>query len=66
MGTFLEVGKDKAAKGEGWAPPFISSAQDTVPTAIRLWETYLFTFLTCLKYAAGITNSVDCDQTAQS
>ena len=27
---FFELGKDKAAKGEGWAPPFISSAQDTV------------------------------------
>ena len=24
MGTFFEFGKDKAAKGEGWAPPFIS------------------------------------------
>ena len=29
MGTFFELG-DKAAKGEGWAPPFISCAQDTV------------------------------------
>ena len=29
MGTFFELGKDKAAKGEGWAPPFISCAQDT-------------------------------------
>ena len=28
MGTFFELGKDKAAKG--WAPPFISCAQDTV------------------------------------
>ena len=28
--TFFELGKDKAAKGEGWAPPFISCAQDTV------------------------------------
>ena len=27
MGTFFELGKDKA---EGWAPPFISCAQDTV------------------------------------
>ena len=26
----FELGKDKAAKGEGWAPPFISCAQDTV------------------------------------
>ena len=25
---FFELGKDKAAKGEGWAPPFISCAQD--------------------------------------
>ena len=30
MGTFFELGKDKAAKGEGWAPPFISCAQDAV------------------------------------
>ena len=30
MGTFFELGKDKAAKREGWAPPFISCAQDTV------------------------------------
>ena len=30
MGTFFELGKDKAAEGEGWAPPFISYAQDTV------------------------------------
>ena len=22
MGTFFELGKDKAAKGEGWAPSF--------------------------------------------
>ena len=30
MGTFFELGKDKAVKGEGWAPPSISCAQDTV------------------------------------
>ena len=30
MGTFFKLGKDKAANGEGWAPPFISCAQDTV------------------------------------
>ena len=30
MGTFFGSGKDKAEKGEGWAPPFISCAQDTV------------------------------------
>ena len=23
MGTFFELGKAKAAKGEGWAPPFL-------------------------------------------
>ena len=27
---FFELGKAKAAKGEEWAPPFISCAQDTV------------------------------------
>ena len=31
MGNFFELGiKDKAAKGEGWDPPFISCVQDTV------------------------------------
>ena len=30
MGTCFELGKDNAAKTEGWAPPFISCAQDTV------------------------------------
>ena len=30
MGTFFELGKAKAVKGEGWAPPFISCAQDKV------------------------------------
>ena len=30
MGTFFKLGKDKAANGEGWAPPFVSCAQDTV------------------------------------
>ena len=30
MGTFFELGKNKAAKGEGWALPFISCAQNTV------------------------------------
>ena len=30
MCTFFQLGKDKAAKGEGWAPPFINCAQDTV------------------------------------
>ena len=28
--TFFELGKDKAAKGEEWAPSFISCAQDIV------------------------------------
>ena len=30
IGTFVELGKNKAAKGEGWALPFISCAQDIV------------------------------------
>ena len=29
-GTCFESGKDKAAKGERWALPFCSCAQDTV------------------------------------
>ena len=40
IGTFFQLGKDKAAKGEGWAPPFISCAQDTAglypPLPLRL------------------------------
>ena len=28
--TWQRKERDKAAKGEGWAPPFISCAQDTV------------------------------------
>ena len=28
-------GKDKASKGEGWAPPFISCAQDTVKVGLK-------------------------------
>ena len=52
MGTFLELGKAKAAKGEGWAPPFImmlcprysGTLTPTAPTAIRLWNTFTFTF----------------------
>ena len=46
---FRELGKDKAAKGEGWAPPFICCAQytvgsnpHTIPTVIRLWDTFTF------------------------
>ena len=30
LGKNFELGKDNAAKGEGWPPPFISCAQDTV------------------------------------
>ena len=42
------IRKDKAAKGESWAPSFISCAQDTMglhpiaPRAIGLWETFTF------------------------
>ena len=65
MGTSIELGKDKATKGEGWALPFISCAQDTgysgtlsptAPTAIRLWETY--TFFTCLSLSLTDTSSL--------
>ena len=46
MGTFFESEKDKVAKGERWDLPFICCAQDNpnVPTAIRLWETFIFTY----------------------
>ena len=30
LGTFFELGNDKAANGGGRVPPFISCAQDTV------------------------------------
>ena len=33
---FSELGKDKEAKGKRWAPPFISSAQDTVALKLPL------------------------------
>ena len=40
LGTFFALGKDKAAKGEGWALPFISCPKDTVglkpPLPLRL------------------------------
>ena len=29
-GYFFELGKDKAAKGMGWAPPLFICAQDTM------------------------------------
>ena len=51
MGTFFELGKAKAVKGEGWAQPFISCDQDsetltpTAPMAIRLWETFSYLYL---------------------
>ena len=32
MGTFFELGKDKAAKGEGWAPPVKRSRTIIPPT----------------------------------
>ena len=46
MGTFFELGKDKAVKGEGWAfhqlwPRYSGILTPTAPTAIRLWETLL-------------------------
>ena len=44
--TFFESGKEKAAKGEGWAT--LSSAvpniHPTATTAIRLWETFTFLY----------------------
>ena len=30
MDIFFELGKDKATKGERWAPPFLCCAKDTV------------------------------------
>ena len=34
---YFELGKAKAVKGEGWAPPFVSCAQDTMGLYIFLW-----------------------------
>ena len=49
MGTFFELGKDKAAKGEGWGsafhqlcPRYSGTLTPTAPTAIRLWDTFTF------------------------
>ena len=36
IGIFFELGKDKAAKGDGRAPPFIGCAQDTVGLLLPL------------------------------
>ena len=51
MGTFFELGKDKAAKGEGWGfvfhqlcPRYSGTLTPTAPMANRLWETFTFTF----------------------
>ena len=50
MGNFFESGKNKAAKGAGWAPPFFAvptiqcDSNPTAPTAIRLWKTFTLTF----------------------
>ena len=46
MGTFFELGKDKAAKGRGMGsafhqlcPRYSGTLTPTAPTAIRLWDT---------------------------
>ena len=55
MGTYFELGKAKAAKGEGWALPFIScqrysgTSTPIALTATRLQET--FTFLSCARHS---------------
>ena len=49
-GHFFELGKDKAAKGEGWfrlksaVPKVQWNSNPTAPTANRLWETFSFAF----------------------
>ena len=58
MDTFFELGKAKAAKGEGWAPPFISCAQDTVGlTPLPLW---------LLGYGKALPHPKDADGLASS
>ena len=49
MGNFFESGKNKAAKGAGWALPLAVcmiqlGSNPTAHTAIRLWETFTLTF----------------------
>ena len=50
MGTFFELGKAKAGKGEEWAPlssavpKYSGNLTSTVPRAIGLWETFTFFF----------------------
>ena len=62
MGTFIELWKDKATKGEGWALPFISCAQDTVglypPLPQRLLGCETYTFFTCLSLSLTDTSSL--------
>ena len=68
MGTFFELGKDKAAKGEGWVLPFISYAQDTVglqplkcQTKIAADDTSIFYFHLSKK----IKLDVSCESSAK-
>ena len=50
MGTFFELGKDKAAKGgmgsafHQLCPRYSGTLTPTAPMAIRLWDTFTFTF----------------------
>ena len=59
MGTFFELGKDKAVKREGWAQPIIShqlcprySGAVNPPPPTGLWES--FTFFTLVAESAYI------------
>ena len=52
MGTFFELGKDKVSERRGMGsafhqlcPRYSGTLTPTAPTAIRLWDTFTFTFL---------------------
>ena len=57
MGTFFESEKDKAAKGERSALPFLFAVPriaPNAPTTNRLWEAFIFTYYAENKNAKAI------------
>ena len=60
MGTFLEPGKNKAAKEEGWVPPFFSCAQ-AIHWDFNLTEMKnLYLFKALIAFDSDFLNSIFC------